>query len=328
MKIAYQGEKGAYSEAAIYKHYRKDVETIGFETFEDVFEAVKNGKVDFAIEYKSQRYVIEIDGEDHTTDEGIVEHDKMRDAVLNDNGWQVIRIENEEVDDLNSEHYKTIKEEIFDDFSANVEDLDLKSKEAKAAMLSVILPQLVHRATKAINELIQNQQFPNTDNAKILLVEEDIPVLLNALENYFELATILCDLNDSFHRLPKLQIDYIGDAPLIKAESNDFFSINTVKEAKKEYDLIINHSTCVKTGTSGHKENNLTNVKSKYWVRFRSAKTNMESRAMLWSSAAKYDLNDFENALQSEKTDDPLPIPENTLNCLLYFLQNMKVLEM
>jgi|TARA_Y100000310_G_scaffold345431_1_gene464889 prephenate dehydratase len=47
MKIAYQGEKGAYSEAAIYKHYRKDVETIGFETFEDVFEAVKNGKVDY-----------------------------------------------------------------------------------------------------------------------------------------------------------------------------------------------------------------------------------------------------------------------------------------
>ena len=46
MKIAYQGEKGAYSEAAIYHHYGKDVEAIGFETFEDVFEAVKNNKVD------------------------------------------------------------------------------------------------------------------------------------------------------------------------------------------------------------------------------------------------------------------------------------------
>ena len=36
MKIGYQGEKGAYSEAAMYNHYGNDVEAIGYETFEDV----------------------------------------------------------------------------------------------------------------------------------------------------------------------------------------------------------------------------------------------------------------------------------------------------
>lgn len=46
MKFAYQGIRGAYSEAAIYKHYGKNAEAIGYETFEDVFEAVKNNKVD------------------------------------------------------------------------------------------------------------------------------------------------------------------------------------------------------------------------------------------------------------------------------------------
>lgn len=46
MKIAYQGIKGAYSEAAIYKHYGKKVEVVGYEAFEDVFEAVKKGEVD------------------------------------------------------------------------------------------------------------------------------------------------------------------------------------------------------------------------------------------------------------------------------------------
>jgi len=45
MKIGYQGEKGAYSEAAIYKHYGKKVQAVGYETFEDVFNAVKNNKV-------------------------------------------------------------------------------------------------------------------------------------------------------------------------------------------------------------------------------------------------------------------------------------------
>jgi len=47
MKIGYQGEKGAYSEAAIYKHYGKKVQAVGYETFEDVFNAVKNNKVDY-----------------------------------------------------------------------------------------------------------------------------------------------------------------------------------------------------------------------------------------------------------------------------------------
>ena len=46
MKIAYQGIKGAYSEAAIYKHYGK-IEAIGYESFEDVFDAVNNNLVDF-----------------------------------------------------------------------------------------------------------------------------------------------------------------------------------------------------------------------------------------------------------------------------------------
>lgn len=46
MKIGYQGEKGAYSEAAIYQQYGKGIKVVGYETFEDVFEAVKNNKVD------------------------------------------------------------------------------------------------------------------------------------------------------------------------------------------------------------------------------------------------------------------------------------------
>ena len=49
MKVAYQGIEGAYSEAALYKHFGKNVEAIGYETFDDVFEAVKKGEVDCGI---------------------------------------------------------------------------------------------------------------------------------------------------------------------------------------------------------------------------------------------------------------------------------------
>ena len=46
MKIGYQGIEGAYSEAAIYRHYGKGVKAVGYGTFEEVFEAVKKGRVD------------------------------------------------------------------------------------------------------------------------------------------------------------------------------------------------------------------------------------------------------------------------------------------
>ena len=49
MKIAYQGIKGAYSEAAVYKHFGDKAESAGFDTFEEVFEAVKSGKVDYGV---------------------------------------------------------------------------------------------------------------------------------------------------------------------------------------------------------------------------------------------------------------------------------------
>lgn len=49
MKIAYQGVKGAYSEAAAYSHFGDKIDAIGFETFEEAFEAVKEGKVDYGV---------------------------------------------------------------------------------------------------------------------------------------------------------------------------------------------------------------------------------------------------------------------------------------
>jgi len=49
MKVAYQGIKGAYSEAAVYKHFGKDAEAIGFDASEDVFEVVVDDQVDFGL---------------------------------------------------------------------------------------------------------------------------------------------------------------------------------------------------------------------------------------------------------------------------------------
>ena len=46
MKVAYQGVRGAYSEAALLKHFGADVEAVGFPFSEQVFDAVEQGRVD------------------------------------------------------------------------------------------------------------------------------------------------------------------------------------------------------------------------------------------------------------------------------------------
>ena len=59
----------------------------------------------------------------------------------------------------------------------------------------------------------------------------------------------------------------------------------------------------------------------RYWVRLRSSKSHKKNRAILWSSSAKYNLKQFEDALRSQGTDDPLPIPKKIHESLKYFLK-------
>src|SRR5208282_578965 len=46
VKVAFQGVRGAYSEAALVKHYGADVEPVGFPFSEQVFDAVEQGRAD------------------------------------------------------------------------------------------------------------------------------------------------------------------------------------------------------------------------------------------------------------------------------------------
>lgn len=49
MRVAFQGEKGAYSEEAIFKHYGNDVESVPRPYIRDVFNAVEEEEADFGL---------------------------------------------------------------------------------------------------------------------------------------------------------------------------------------------------------------------------------------------------------------------------------------
>lgn len=49
MKVAFQGERGAYSEMAALQHFGPSIELIPCKTLSDVFETIENGKTDHAV---------------------------------------------------------------------------------------------------------------------------------------------------------------------------------------------------------------------------------------------------------------------------------------
>jgi len=49
VKVAFQGERGAYSEEAIYSFFKSDVEVMPYATLAETFEAVTKKKADFAV---------------------------------------------------------------------------------------------------------------------------------------------------------------------------------------------------------------------------------------------------------------------------------------
>ncbi|MEM3703145.1 MAG: prephenate dehydratase domain-containing protein, partial [Candidatus Bathyarchaeia archaeon] len=49
LKVAFQGEAGAYSEIAVYKHFVSKIQTVPCKSFSEVFRSVKAGKVDYGI---------------------------------------------------------------------------------------------------------------------------------------------------------------------------------------------------------------------------------------------------------------------------------------
>lgn len=48
-KVAFQGERGAYSESAVYKYFGSHVQTVPRKRFSDVFRSVETGETDFGV---------------------------------------------------------------------------------------------------------------------------------------------------------------------------------------------------------------------------------------------------------------------------------------
>ncbi|MCH7732830.1 MAG: DUF559 domain-containing protein, partial [Candidatus Marinimicrobia bacterium] len=286
-------------------------------------DPIINSKVDFALNFGDLKLVIEIDGGEHEFDEAVREHDEERKAILESNGWDLWRPKNEEIQKGASEWIKKIKNIEQDSIINEENELFLQKEMDSIAWLSLVHPHLVQRATKAINLIINHGKFPQGKNAKILIVEEDIPVIIEALYELYEIHENLKILSDDICDLPFLEIEYIGAGVRIKPPKSKYLSWKKVVKPQKKYDLILDHSFTLRSGQIGLMEEKLKLTTLNNFVRLRSDPTVSEDRKMLWANTINYNLQDLEKAILSLKTDDPLKIPKNKYGALRYFLKSI-----
>ena len=286
-------------------------------------DGIIGSKADFVVDLAETHLVIEIDGDDHSTDESIKQHDKIRDEALEGAGWEVWRIKNEEVEQGAGQWLDRLSELYRKAGLDALENMNLEDELNCLEWVSIIYPHLVHRTCAAIIMIIRFGKFPKGKNARVLLIEEDVPVVIEALYEIYDIYEKLIVLSDDFCELPKLNIDYIGSDPIIDIPDSSWLKIKKIKKPQKNYDLIIDNSFTLRTGQIGLVESKQKDLPLDKFVRLRSFPFNSESRELFWSKSISVNLSDLEEALFSEKLDNSLPVPTDKYDALKYFLQSI-----
>ena len=172
-------------------------------------------RVDFSIETKSTKKVIEIDGEQHQ-EEKQSRLDKQRDAVLRKNSWDVHRISarkvrERQIDEMLEDIEKAFSCDAYLNVAKENFDHPLSMDEyGRAALLLVLAPIAMIRVQWALNWAFMKGKLDfNKPKIRIAVIEEDIPCAYIALWDFIKSLTHLKSLAGIEFSLPRFELEII-----------------------------------------------------------------------------------------------------------------------
>lgn len=287
---------------------------------------IVGNRVDFSLSLKNRSLVIEIDGEDHRTDPAIKQHDEKRDAILQESGWEVLRIPAEDIRNGSDKWVHDLKERINGrtNIIGKIDGTYLQTETNKIPYLTIVYPHIVHRTLKAIIQSIRFEQFPINKDVKLLVLEEDVPAVCEAIYQLYDLWENLYLISQAIPKPPKLDIHLIGSEPICISTKSLMIKITKRRRPDKKYDLCISHSFTLFTNQNGLLENTLKgDFEAGCYISIRTAPIRREYRKLLWSSTLKFDLKNLEKALIKQAKDEEYKIPNKEINSFIYFLQTI-----
>ena len=169
--------------------------------------------MDFALQMSRLRWVIEVDGNQHM-EPGQQGKDAFRDRTLNAGGWKVLRVAAEEVRSCEVEWLRRVWVDADDrerrslevgDFHGTVERALDKSLTHRAGWHLLLRPLAVQRCMRGLATLYRYGGLDATVSQRILVVEEDMPVVADAFQMLLELWELALDIQ------PHLDVVRPGD---------------------------------------------------------------------------------------------------------------------
>ncbi len=256
-----------------------------------------DNRVDFALQMSRARWVIEVDG--YSKMLGPI--DDLRDDILRKDGWQVCRVRLPgERDKVHSALNDWIQQAWTDAKPENLLSLDIgstkgsvvtalgKSRIHRAAWHLLLRPLAVQRCLRGLLLLYRHGTLDATQPQRILVVEEDMPVVADAFKMLRELWKLTSVLNPELGvGPPELFLDVIGE----KGLQETGHKVSHVSRPEGVYDAVISHSLLLGEGYPGPLFSQVAPELAHCAIRIRRALGRRAGRRLLWSRGFNYGLD-------------------------------------
>ena len=281
-------------------------------------------RVDFVFQAGGLRWVFEVDGIQHD-EPGQHALDARRDALLSEHGWTVFRITAAQVREglqawLDNRRHD-LPQALLSPGYDSVQNAIACSKLHAAAYFAILVPLSTHRCLRGLLHLYSYEVLDPTRNQRILVLEEDLPVTVEAFRQ-------LCAIWKNIHTIapktlapPRLELDIIGANP-IHAPLEDL-TTRSVQAPDGSYDIILSHGLLMDSGFLGPLEREHFPVRPENLVCFRHAVGFRAERSLQRCKPLHYALGDVERSIMSANGGNPEPMPTDKLNSMHFFLRQV-----
>lgn len=287
-------------------------------------DELAQGRVDFAFQAGGTRLVFEVDGEQHKEPR---QHalDTQRDALLTEHGWTVFRVSTAQVRQGLQEWFGNRKRDLppvllspsYTSIQSAIESSQLHA----AAYFAILVPLASHRCLRGLLHLYSHEVLDSTRDQRILVLEEDVPVTVEAFRQLYAIWNHIHMLAPETPPPPKLKLDIIGENPVHAPLAG--MVVRPMRAPDGSYDIILSHGCLLESGMIGPLEQAHFPTGPENLIRLRHAAGFRNERALQWCEPLRYDLADVERAITSENGDNPVPMPAHKIDALRFFLRHI-----
>ena len=287
-------------------------------------DELAQSRVDFAFQAGGTRWVFEVDGAQHN-EPGQHDLDTKRDVRLTEHGWTVFRVTTTQVRQGLQAWFQNRKRDLPRALLApsydSVQSAIARSQLHAAAYFAILAPLATHRCLRGLLHLYSHEILDPNRDQRILILEEDIPVTVEAFRQLRAIWDHIHTLAPETPAPPRLELDIIGDNPVHAPLSG--MVVRPVLAPDGGYDIILSHGCLMDPGFLGPLEQVHFSTRPENLICLRHAVGFRTERALQWCEPLRYDLADVESAITSENGDSLEPMPIHKLDALRFFLRHV-----